>query len=80
MSSTWTLTRISTLQRKRERIIFIKHLKILQPKIVITTDFSILHVYMHAYCHLVWRTLVLKCNKNNYACMYEKGRSICFQH
>jgi hypothetical protein len=34
-------------------------------------DWSLCHVYMYVYlmysnCHLGWRTLVLKCNKNNY--------------
>jgi hypothetical protein len=27
-------------------------------------------IFANIYCHVGWRTLVLKCNKNNYGCKY----------
>jgi hypothetical protein len=34
----------------------------------------------HIDCHLGWRTLVLKCNKNNYDCHIESSKKMAFSH
>jgi hypothetical protein len=31
-------------------------------------------------CHLGWRTLVLKCNKNNYDCLCAFSRCTCMRN
>jgi hypothetical protein len=65
-------------EREKERIMFITHLKPLQPKTAITYDLGMkryYHMYCILNCHMGWRTLGLKCNKNNYDDCILKNKS-----